>query len=290
MMMPDAQDHSFPAPEAPISWVNGTVMHARFKPRSHRFAYKVACILVDIGQLDRVAKASALFSIGRFNLFSFYETDHGEKSGGGLRGQIADLLTPCGIDLTGGRVLLLCYPRVLGYVFDPLSVYYCYDRTGALVAAIYEVRNTFGDKHTYVAPVVAGELTQAGLRQERDKLFYVSPFLDMNMRYRFRLLPPGETVAVRILETDPEGPIMAAAFHGPRKDLTTGALLGAFLRLPLMTAKVMAGIHWEALKLWLKGVKFHARPEPPPPVSYAVQEGGASARQDGGALSPSVRT
>lgn len=281
MMMPDEQKHRFPAPEAAISWVNGTVMHARFKPRSHRFAYEVACILVDIGQLDRAGKASWLFSIGRFNLFSFYETDHSVVNSAGLRGQIAELLAPCGIDLTGGRVLLLCYPRVLGYVFDPLSVYYCYDRDGAFVAAVYEVRNTFGDKHTYVAPVMAGELTQAGLRQERDKLFYVSPFLDMNMRYHFRLLPPGDKVTVRILETDPEGPIMAAAFHGPCADLTTGALVRAFLRLPLMTAKVVVGIHWEALKLWLKGVKFHPRPEPPPPVSYVTQDGGASA--------PSVR-
>jgi uncharacterized protein len=272
--MSGMSQHYFPAPQSAVSLVRGKVMHARFKPRTNRFAYDVACIVIDIDKLAIAHKTSRLFSVERFNLFGFYQRDHGLGDAVSLRAHVDSLLAPCAIDLTGGRVLLLCYPRVLGYVFDPLSVYYCYDKDGALVAAIYEVRNTFGDRHTYVAPVAAGELSEAGLRQERDKLFYVSPFLDMNMRYRFRLLPPGEKVSVRILETDPEGPIMAASFHGVLEDLTTGGLLRAFFQLPLMTAKVVAGIHWEALKLWLKGVKFHARPEPPPPASYVLPDRG----------------
>ncbi len=122
-----------------------------------------------------------------------------------------------GIDLTGGRCLLLCYPRLLGYTFNPLSVYFCYRADGRLALMIYEVRNTFGDIHAYVLPVRPGELSPAGLRQEQDKLFYVSPFVEMAMRYHFRLTPPGEQVKLRILETDREGPLLAATFSGRRR-------------------------------------------------------------------------
>lgn len=263
----------FPPPDRAVAWVPGQVMHARFRPKAHRFAYHVASLLIDLDRLDEAGRASRLFSVNRRNLFAFREADHGAGTTTGLKRHILDLLAPCGLDLEGGRILLLCYPRVLGLVFDPLSVYYAYDRADALVAVVYEVRNTFGDRHSYVAPVAPGELTEAGLRQERDKLFYVSPFLDMGLRYRFRLRPPGADVAVRILETDREGPILAASFHGRIRDLTTPALLRAFFFLPFQTAKVIGGIHWEALKLWLKGVKFHARPAPPAPASYASPTG-----------------
>lgn len=263
----------FPPPVDAVALVPGDVMHARFRPKPHRFAYRVANLLIDCDRLAEADRASALFSVGRFNLFSFHPADHGPCDGSPLTAYVRGLLAPEGIDLTGGRVLLLAYPRVLGYVFNPISVFYAYDRAAQLRAVIYEVRNTFGDMHTYVCPVRPGELSEAGLRQERDKLLYVSPFLGMEMRYRFRLRPPGETVAVRILETDAQGPILAATFHGTPERLTTRALVRAFARLPFLTLKIVAGIHWEALKLWLKGVKFHARPAPPPPVSHAPPDG-----------------
>ncbi len=265
---------AFPPPDRAVSLVPGDVMHARFRPKPHRFAYRVANLLIDCDRLDEAGRTSALFSVGRFNLFSFDPADHGPCDGSPLSPYVHGLLASEGIDLTGGRVLLLAYPRVLGYVFNPISVFYAYDNNDELRAVIYEVRNTFGDMHTYVCPVRPGELSEAGLRQERDKLLYVSPFLGMGMRYHFRLRPPGDTVAVRILETDANGPILAATFHGTPQGLTTGALVRAFVRLPFLTLKVMAGIHWEALRLWLKGVKFHRRPAPPPPVSYAAPEGG----------------
>lgn len=264
----------FPPPADAVAFVPGDVMHARFRPKPHRFAYRVANLLIDCDRLDEAGRASPFFSIGRFNLFSFHPADHGPCDGSPLSDHVRCLLAPDGIDIDGGRVLLLAYPRVLGYVFNPISVFYAYDRTDELRAVIYEVRNTFGDMHTYVCPVRPGELSEAGLRQERDKLLYVSPFLGMGMRYRFRLRPPGERLAVRILETDENGPILAATFHGTPERLTTGRLVRAFVRLPLLTLKVMAGIHWEALRLWLKGVKFHARPAPPPPVSHAGPGGG----------------
>jgi uncharacterized protein len=159
-----------------------------------------------------------------------------------------------GIDLTGGRVLLLCYPRLFGYAFNPLSVYFCYAACGALALIVYEVRNTFGEIHPYVLPVRPGEVSEAGVRQEQEKLFYVSPFVEMAMRYHFRVSPPCETVKLRILETDLEGPLLAAAFSGHRRALTTSALLRSFFALPLVTLKIVAAIHWEALRLWLKGV------------------------------------
>lgn len=258
----------FPPPTPAVSLYRGEVMHARLKPVGHRFVYRVFNILIDLDRLEAADQASALFSVNRFNLGSFHECDHGPGDGSSLRAHIDELLKPCGIDLARGRVLLLCYPRLFGYAFNPLSVYYAYDCDADLVAVVYEVRNTFGERHTYVAPVEPGSLTEAGLRQERDKLFYVSPFLGMGMRYRFRLRPPTERVTVRILETDASGPILAATFSAAQCTLTTISLTAACAALPFMALKVIVGIHWEALKLWGKGLHLHPRPRPPRPVSY----------------------
>lgn len=259
----------FPPPASAVSLVPGTVMHARMKPKVHRFSYKVFNLLIDIDRLPEAGRVSRVFSVGaRFNLASFRESDHGDGRTP-LRAHVERLLRPAGIDLTGGRVLLLCYPRILGFVFNPISVYFCYAADASLAAVIYEVRNTFGEMHSYVAPIATGELSEAGLRQTRKKLFYVSPFLDMALRYHFRLLPPGEAVRLRILETDAEGPILAATFTGTREDLTTAGLLRQCIAIPFMTLKVVAGIHWEALKLWLKGVGLRTRPAPPAATSYA---------------------
>ena len=159
--------------------------------------------------------------------------------------------------------MLLCYPRVLGYVFNPISVYFCYSQ-GEISALVYEVRNTFGQVHSYVAPVAPGELNEAGLRQERAKLFYVSPFMDMDLTYKFRVRPPARTISFRILETDINGPVLAATFAGKRADLNAANVLFASLLLPFMTLKVVFGIHWEALKLWAKGMRLRARPKAPP--------------------------
>ena len=262
----------FAPPEGAAWLVPGNIIHARMKPKQHRFTYKVFCLLIDIGKLDAANRTSSVFSINRRNLLAFHESDHGSQDRsaphGHLRTYIDTLLKPTGLDATGGRVLLLCYPRMLGFVFNPISVYFVYDRHEQAIALIYEVRNTFGEMHTYVCPVEAGQITEAGIRQERDKLFYVSPFMDQPMRYRFRVVPPGEKVSVRILETDAEGPILAAVFAGMRRDLTSPAILKACIALPFMTLKVVAGIHWEASRLWFKGIRFYNRPKPPEPVSY----------------------
>jgi uncharacterized protein len=262
----------FPPPDAAVSLVPGKVMHARFKPKAHRFSYSVFCLLIDLDRLAEANAASSLFSVGRFNLVTFRARDHATPGKTDdpvdLAARIRNHAAETGLDLTGGRVLLLAYPRVLGFVFNPIAVYFAYGADGDLKMVVYEVRNTFGEMHTYVAPVEPGQLGPEGLKQERNKVFYVSPFLDMPMRYHFRIRPPVEDVAIRILETDAEGPILSATFHGRRQALTTGSVLKLSIAMPLMTLKVVAGIHWEALKLWLKGVLLHTRPAAPSPVSY----------------------
>jgi DUF1365 family protein len=173
-------------------------------------------------------------------------------------------------------VLLLCYPRLLGYTFNPLSAYFCYRAGGELALIIYEVRNTFGDIHSYALPIRPGEIGAAGVRQQQDKLFYVSPFIDMAMRYHFRVSPPGDNVKLRILETDREGPLLAATFSGRRRALTTAALLRSFFSLPLVTLKIVAAIHWEALRLWLKGARLVPRPTAAPASTDTGMNTGAN--------------
>jgi DUF1365 family protein len=241
----------------------GEVMHARLKPMGHRFSYRVMSLLIDLDRLDAADRQSRLFGVNRAALYSFNEKDHGERDGGSLRLYTQRCAARHGIDLSGGRVLLLCYPRLLGFTFNPLSVYFCYRADGELALMIYEVRNTFGDIHAYVLPVQPGEFSSAGVRQQQDKLFYVSPFIDMPMRYHFRVSPPGPQVKLRILETDRSGPLLAATFHGGRRSLNSAQLLRSMFALPLVTFKIVAAIHWEALRLWIKGARLVPRPAAP---------------------------
>lgn len=258
-------------PHAAAALYVGDVMHARLKPMGHRFNYRVMSLLIDLDQLGEADRLTPLFGVNRRALYSFQEKDHGRRDGTSLRAYVQTCADAHGVDLTGGRVLLLSYPRLFGYTFNPLSVYFCYAATGALALIIYEVRNTFGDIHPYVLPVRPGEVSPAGIRQQQDKLFYVSPFIDMAMRYHFRLVPPGPTVRLRILETDAEGPVLAATFSGRRQPLSTAALLRSLVALPLMTLKVIAAIHWEALRLWVKGARLVPRPPSAAPSTDFAQ-------------------
>jgi DUF1365 family protein len=254
-------DQAAQTPDEAAALYFGDVMHARLKPMGHRFSYRVMSLSIDLDRLDSADRQSPLFGVNRAALYSFAEADHGDRDGSSLRAYAQRCAAGHDIDLTGGRVLLLCYPRLLGYTFNPLSVYFCYRADGELALLIYEVRNTFGDIHPYVRPVLSGEISDAGVRQRQDKLFYVSPFIEMAMRYHFRVLPPGERVQLRILETDGEGPLLAATFNGSRRALNTKELLRTFLGLPLVTLKIVAAIHWEALRLWLKGARLVPRTE-----------------------------
>jgi uncharacterized protein len=238
----------------------GDVVHARLKPVGHRFSYRVMSLLIDLDRLEVADRQTPLFGVNRRALYSFHEADHGDRDGSSLRLYAQRCAAEHGIDLTGGRVLLLCYPRLFGYTFNPLSVYYCYRADGQPALLIYEVRNTFGDIHAYVLPVTRGDISPAGIRQTQDKRFYVSPFVEMAMRYHFRVMLPQDRVKLRILETNSEGPLLSATFNGQRRILTTRELLRSFFSLPLVTLKIIAAIHWEALRLWLKGVRLVPRP------------------------------
>ncbi len=237
----------------------GDVMHARLKPVGHRFSYRVMSLLIDLDRLHIADRQSLLFRVNRAALYSFYEKDHGDRDGLPLRAYVGRCAAEHGIDLTVGRVLLLCYPRLFGYTFNPLSAYFCYRADGDLALIIYEVRNTFGGIHSYVLPVEPGDVSSAGVRQQQEKLFYVSPFIQMAMRYHFRISLAGDRIKLRILETDRDGPLLAATFNGKRRGLTTPALLRSFFSLPLVTFKIVAAIHWEALRLWLKGARLVPR-------------------------------
>lgn len=258
----------------------GQVMHARMKPVAHRFTYRVMNLLIDLDRLGEADTQSRLFGVNRAALYSFHEKDHGDRDGKSLRAYAQHRAAEHGIDLTGGRVRLLCYPRLLGYAFNPLSVYYCDDAAGGLALLIYEVRNTFGELHSYVLPMREGDISPAGVRQSQAKSFYVSPFIEMPMRYQFRITPPEASVKLRILETDAEGPLLAATFFGERRALNSAALLRACAAFPLLTFKIIAAIHWEALRLWLKGLPLVPRPARAP-AKTALAAGAANAYNSG---------
>jgi DUF1365 family protein len=227
-------------------------MHHRRRPRVHKFRYRVFWLLLDLDELPLLDGRLRLFSLDRPNLFAHYARDHGDGSDVPLRGQIDALLAGAGIDLGGGAVRLLCMPRMLGYVFNPLSVYYCYRADGGLAALVHEVHNTFGERHAYVIPVAASD---GAIRQDCRKAFYVSPFMDMDLRYAFRVAPPAERVTLAIRASDGAGPVLDACLTGARHGLSDRTLLAVLAAMPFVTVKVIVAIHWEAARLWLKGLR-----------------------------------
>ncbi len=240
---------------------HGTVVHRRLRPRRHDLRYRVFAMLIDLDELARLHAVLPAFSHNRFNLFSFRDSDHGPGDGSPLRPWVERHLAAAGIDLDGGAIRLLCYPRILGYVFNPLSVYFCHRPDGALAAILYEVSNTFGERHTYLIPAQGDG--PGPIRQACRKALYVSPFIAMDARYDFSIVPPGDRLAVVIRQSDDDGALLHASFVARRHRLTGRSLRQAFVGYPLMTLKVIAGIHWEALRLWRKGVPLHRRPAPP---------------------------
>ena len=238
----------------------GSVMHRRLQPRMHNFRYRAFWFLLDLDELAELSRQLRWFSYNRPNLFSFYDTDHGDGTATPLRAQIERQLGEAGIDLAGGRIHLLCMPRTLGYCFNPLSIFFCYRADGALAAMVYQVHNTFGERHSYVIRV---EDQSDALHQHCRKLFYVSPFLDMDMRYDFRITGPDERIAVGICASSSAKPVLNAVLTGARRDLTDRNLMIVFLKIPAITIKVIAAIHWEALRLWAKGIGLRRRPLPP---------------------------
>ena len=266
---------------APAALYRGIVTHARTRPAAHSLRYRTFHVLLDLDRIDEAAASCRLFSRNRFNLLSFHDKDHGTGTGLDLKGEVLGHLDRAGIDLQGGPVRILTMPRVLGYVFNPLSVYFCHHADGTLKAVLYEVSNTFGQRHSYLLPVEPEQAEAGTVRQSVEKGFYVSPFLDMDMAYHFRVRPPEGTVKVDITCRDKAGVILHAALAAERHDFTNYSLLQACLSHPMMTLKVILGIHWEALLIWLKGNGLTRRP-PAPAEAVTIRPGaGQGATREG---------
>ena len=232
---------------------NGTVIHKRFKPKEHYFKYKVFSLLINLSEFKELDKKISFFSLNRFNLISFYERDHGARDGSSLANWVKQNLKANNIITDNIKIKLLCYPRIFGYVFNPLSIFFIYDKDERLISILYEVKNTFEEQHTYVFKV---ENENKLIQNNCSKKFHVSPFIKMDCNYFFRVLNPAEKLSVIIDQYDKEGKILFASQDGIRSDLTSLNLMNSYLKHPLMTFKIISAIHFEAFKLWVKGIKL----------------------------------
>jgi len=238
----------------------GKVYHKRHTPFVHQFTYRVFTLWLDIDALPTNLKT---FSHNRFNLFSLHNKDHGYKDGSSIRKYVEDAAKLKNIDINGGKIFMLTFPRILGYVFNPITVYFCYDQNGALKAILHQVKNTFGEQHGYMLSVNETQNAQT-IKQECKKIFHVSPFIHMDCTYKFRITDPNDELNFAIHQfTDKDKKILTATWNGKRNALNDETLIKTLLTHPLLTLKIIIGIHWEALRLVLKGAKYIPKPKPP---------------------------
>ena len=230
----------------------GKVIHRRFKPKEHYFKYNVCSLLIDLEELEAIQNKIKIFSYNKFNIISFFDKDHGPRDGSSIRKWIIKNLKFIGINNEKIKIKILCYPRILGYVFNPLSVFFIYDQNSKLISILYEVKNTFGEQHTYIFKCFNDKI----IINNCSKKFHVSPFIEMECHYYFRVLNPSDKISVIIDQSDNEGKLLYASQDGKAKELNEKNLLISYISHPLMTFKIIAAIHYEALKLWLKGIKL----------------------------------
>ncbi len=233
---------------------NGEVSHTRFRPVKHFLKYKTFSLFIDLDEVDKLDKNIPIFSVNNFNVFSFYYKDHGKRDGKPLKNWVIQSLKKFKVKANVNKIKLLCYPRIFGYVFNPLSIFYCYEND-LLKAVFYEVKNTFNEQHTYIFKTKKND----SIVQKCKKRFYVSPFMDMNTYYNFKLLKPNDKLFVSIKQTGKEGSILNAVQTGKKKELNLKQLIFNFFRYPLMTIKIIIAIHYEALLLWKKGAIYRSR-------------------------------
>lgn len=234
----------------------GHVMHKRMMPMSYRFNYKVFGLLLDIDTFEQEANRMIWLSYNRFNLLSVKTKDHGACDQSSWRSWLLNTLAESGLNDIG-RVQLLCFPRVLGYSFNPLSVWYCENTSGDTIAIISEVRNTFGGLYHYVHHNNGLALTWP-VECIAEKRFHVSPFIDMNQQYHFKFSKSVSTLYVLINEYQDDVLHLIASQTAATEAITNTKLLGAFFMMPMMSFKIMLLIHWHALKIWLGGGKFQS--------------------------------
>ena len=232
---------------------SGQVIHKRFKPKVHFFKYKVFSLLIDLSEIHLISKKILFFSYNKFNLISFFDKDHGDRDGSNLEEWVIKNLKTHNISVENIKIKLLCYPRIFGYVFNPLSIFFVYNNKNSLISILYEVKNTFGEQHTYVSKV---ENREKIIENNCKKRFFVSPFMDLESSYYFKILYPGNKLSVVIDQRDEEGKLLYASQDGDRVDFTSKNLIFSYLKHPLMTLKIITAIHFEALRLWVKGIRL----------------------------------
>jgi DUF1365 family protein len=248
------------------------VLHHRFAPKSHRFVYRLFMFALDLDELDALHRRLRLFSRNRANAYSFREQDFlpsGEPlhnattpavappPPAGLKARVLAYLAGRGIDLSGGRVMLVTLPRVFGYLFNPVSFYFCSDRNGRPVAAIAEVTNTFREMKPFV---LGPETCTAGAFSLRlPKYFYVSPFAGLDVSFDFTLRLPAENLSVQIDDYDAGRRTLTSTLTGARQPLTDARLAWFSVKYPFITLRVIALIHWHALQLYLKNIPWFAK-------------------------------
>ena len=233
----------------------GKVIHKRFKPKEHYFKYNVFSLLIDLNELEEINKYIKFFSYNKFNIISFYDKDHGDRDGSSIKLWVKKNLRNIGIMTEDISIKLLCYPRIFGYVFNPLSTYFIYNKHSELISIFYEVKNTFGEQHTYIFKAQDEKTVQ----NKCKKKFYVSPFIEMDCEYHFKTLNPREQLSVVINQNDKDGKLLFASQDGLSKDFNNKNLILSYLTHPLMTFKIIGAIHYEAFKLWAKRIKLIAK-------------------------------
>jgi DUF1365 family protein len=246
----------------------GRVSHIRHVPFRHRFDYRIWMLAVDLDRIDEIAN-SWLFGHNRAGLISLRDRDHGRRDGSPLRGFVEAALADGGLKEFGAKIIFVTMPRLLGFAFNPISFYFCHDAQGQLGAVLHQVKNTFGDQIGYLMPVHG----EGPIRQSAPKRMHVSPFFDMRGGYRFALTAPGKKFAVSIQYGAAGATRMTATMRLQSRPWSRQSLLRLLTQMPFAPMKVILAIHWQALKLFVRGAKFH---QAPPELHEAVILGKSS--------------